>query len=175
MNSSRENIKVSADKKLLSSSCSSSKKEISMGRKKPNPLDSKPQRQEHSNKSKVSACDPRKKVTSANSRKGEPVSSQPDRKNKEGGFKNIKRKVIGSAANDKENGKERPTKKETNFEQTLKPKGMNISTPRGNSSACGKYDYQKTEGDEKSKSMKKSDVQAKTLQKQEPKRRPFCL
>jgi hypothetical protein len=64
--SSSEHIKVSADKKLLSSSYSSGKKtDIYMGRKKSSAVGNKTSRNEHSNKSKVSNADPRKKVTSS--------------------------------------------------------------------------------------------------------------
>jgi hypothetical protein len=177
MNSSREHLKISADKKLLSSSCSSKKNEISMGRKKPTAVGGKTSRQEHSNKSKVSTGEPRKKVTSTSSRKEDPLTMHPERREKEGGFKNIKRKVIGSTVNDKENGREiASSKKEINFSHTLKPKGMNVSTPRDNtSSACSKGEFQKTEGDEKSRSMKKSDLQLRAMPKPEPKRRSVCL
>lgn len=131
MNSSRDHLKGSADKKLLSSSCSSKKNETSMGRKKSTAIGAKTSRQEHSNKSKVSNVEPRKKVTSASSRKDDGLTSHPERKEKETGFKNIKRKVIGSGINDKENGREGvSTKKEMSLGQTLKPKGINISTPR---------------------------------------------
>jgi hypothetical protein len=167
MKSVSEQVKVSVDKKILSTSCSSKKGDIYMGRKKSSVVDNKTSRNEHSNKSKVSNADPHKKVISSSSRKGEVLLTHAEKKEKDMGFKNIKKKVIGNTVNDKENRKEiSQSKKHINYGQTLKPKGLNTSTPRDNSSSRNKLDFQKTEGDEKSQSNKKLEVHTKSIVKQ---------
>lgn len=163
MNSSRENLKVSNEKKNLSSSSSKKAGEISMGRKKTTAVGVKTLRQDHSNKSKVSDTGPRKKVTSTSGKKDIVGGVQPTKQKepKEVGFKNIKKKVIGTPGliNDKENGKQNTqSKKEIEQSAALKPKGLNTSTPRTNSSVFTKSVHQKTEGDEKPRSVKKSEL-----------------
>jgi hypothetical protein len=139
MNSSRENIKGSTEKKNLSSSSSKKGGEMNMVRKKPSVTGSKTARQDHSNNSKTSNGSTVKKMTTNSSNKALTSSIQPaEKKQKEAGFKNIKKKVIGTQvnSNNKENGKlNNETKKTSEVTSTLKPKALNTSTPRTNNSS----------------------------------------
>lgn len=151
----------------MSSSSSKKANDIIMGRKKTTAIGANTSRQEHSNKSKLSNPDVRKKIASASSKKETTSTLQPkEKKEKESGFKNIKKKVIGAptTVNDKENGKQNAHSKKdltssvTSKPATLKPKGLNSTTPRTNNSSVfsGKSIYQKTEGDEKAKDKPRS-------------------
>lgn len=153
MNSSRELNKVTSEKKALSSSCGSKKNEVNLGRVKLGLGSGKAtSRGDHSNKSKVSGCGEQRKKISSNSNKKD---FQEKKDKEQSGFKNIKKKIISGAGQEKENGKgiDQP-KQPLNNTQTIKPKTSNTSTPRDQFNGfAGKS--QKTETDEKPKSIKK--------------------